>query len=244
MKKVLKILLASVLVCYILFYVFYIRNVQNDEKRVCSGIEIVVKDSTERHFVKSKDIQRILTQARISPVGKPLSSLNTEAVERKLRAHSQLALVEVYKTPSGIMHLNVNQRIPVLRVITPSANYYVDKKGAIMPPTSHFVIQVPLAVGSIDTKFAVEKILPFALYLQSNEFWYNQVEQIVVLPSKDVELVPRVGTHRILLGTLDSYDTKLENLRLFYDQAIPKVGWNKYKQINLSFKDQVICTRN
>ena len=30
-----------------------------------------------------------------------------------------------------------------------------------------------------------------------------------------------------MLGTLDEFEEKLANLKLFYEQAIPKVGWEK-----------------
>ncbi|MCD7935525.1 MAG: cell division protein FtsQ, partial [Tannerellaceae bacterium] len=32
-------------------------------------------------------------------------------------------------------------------------------------------------------------------------------------------------------------------LQVFYEQAIPKVGWDKYSLINLKFKDQIVCTK-
>lgn len=84
----------------------------------------------------------------------------------------------------------------------------------------------------------------FALFLQENEFWNDQIEQIYVYPDNDIELIPRVGNHRIMLGTLDEFEEKLANLKLFYEQAIPKVGWEKYSMINLKYKNQIVCTKN
>ncbi len=42
---------------------------------------------------------------------------------------------------------------------------------------------------------------------------------------------------------LDDYETKLQNLKLFYDQAIPIVGWEKYSVISLKYKNQIVCTK-
>ena len=71
----------------------------------------------------------------------------------------------------------------------------------------------------------------------------ERIEQIYVHPDKEVELIPRVGNHRILLGTFDHFEEKLANLRLFYEQAIPKMGWEKYSIINLKYRNQIVCTK-
>ena len=71
----------------------------------------------------------------------------------------------------------------------------------------------------------------------------TSLEQIYVHPDKEVELIPRVGNHRILLGTFDHFEEKLANLRLFYEQAIPKMGWEKYSIINLKYRNQIVCTK-
>ena len=83
----------------------------------------------------------------------------------------------------------------------------------------------------------------FAVFLQNNSFWNAQVEQIHVLPSRNVELVPRVGDHLIYLGRLDNYENKLKRVKAFYEKALNQVGWNKYSRINVEFGNQIICTK-
>jgi cell division protein FtsQ len=112
-----------------------------------------------------------------------------------------------------------------------------------MPVSRRYAVYVPVASGSVEKEFATTDLYDFALFLQKNEFWNNQIEQIYVHPNKEVILIPRVGDHRILLGTLDDFREKLTNLQLFYEQAIPKTGWEKYSIINLKFKDQIVCTK-
>jgi cell division protein FtsQ len=52
-----------------------------------------------------------------------------------------------------------------------------------------------------------------------------------------------VGNHRIVLGDFDDYAGKMYKLQLFYEQAIPKLGWEKYDVINLKYKDQIVCAK-
>ncbi len=36
---------------------------------------------------------------------------------------------------------------------------------------------------------------------------------------------------------------KLDRLRDFYDEALPRVGWDRYKEISIEFENQVVCKR-
>ncbi len=64
-------------------------------------------------------------------------------------------------------------------------------------------------------ELAITDLYKFALFLQKDEFWNDQIDQIFVHPDGETELIPRVGSHRIVLGTLDDFETKLQNLKLF-----------------------------
>lgn len=78
-------------------------------------------------------------------------------------------------------------------------------------------------------------------------FWNNQIEQIYVSRGKKnervIEIVPRVGDHIVYLGTINNFEKKLNNLKIFYDKAIKTVGWNKYAKVNLEYENQIICTK-
>ena len=80
--------------------------------------------------------------------------------------------------------------------------------------------------------------------MQNNPFWDAQIEQIHVLPGKDIELVPRVGDHIVYLGKLEHFEDKLDRLKTFYGKALNEVGWNKYSRISLEFSNQIICTKH
>ena len=112
-----------------------------------------------------------------------------------------------------------------------------------MPVSPRYVAHVPIATGYIEKELAITDLYKFALFLQKDEFWNDQIDQIFVHPDGETELIPRVGSHRIVLGTLDDFETKLQNLKLFYDQAIPIVGWEKYSVISLKYKNQIVCTK-
>lgn len=241
MIRVISIVVATLLTCYIVAVGFFFRDMK--QTGVCRGVEIVVKDSLDTHFVNEKDIESILRKADLNPVKKPMNTINTDLIETELRRNEMIASVEVYKTPSGIVKMEVEQKIPVLRVIGPRGNYYVDNLGTTMPVSLRYVADVPLASGYVEKELAVTDLYKFALFLRRNDFWNDQIEQIYVHPDGEVELIPRVGNHRVVLGSLDNFEEKLDNLRLFYERVIPKTGWEKYSVLSLKYKNQVVCTK-
>lgn len=241
MIRIVSIIVATLLFCYIVFITFFFRQMKREV--VCHDLEVVVKDSLDKHFVSESDLVYILKKAGLNPIEKSMNAINTDKIESVLLKNEMIARVEAYKTPSGIVKLEVEQKIPVLRVIGTSGNYYVDNLGSTMPISRRYVAHVPIATGYVEKELAITDLYKFALFLQENDFWNNQIEQIFIHQDNEVELIPRVGNHRIILGTFSDFEEKLDNLKLFYQKAIPKVGWEKYSVISLKYKDQIVCTK-
>ena len=241
MIRVISIVVATLMSGYILFASFYFSEGRQDMS--CKSLQVVVKDSLEKHFISESDLVGLLKIKQLDPRNKPMKSINTELIEEELLKNEMISDIQAYKTPAGIIKLEVIQKMPILRILSANGNYYVDNQGTTMPISSRYVAYVPVVSGYVEKSFAVSDLYKFALFLQENEFWNDQIEQIYVHSDREVELVPRVGNHRIMLGTLDGFEEKLEHLKLFYEQAIPKMGWEKYSMINLKYKNQIVCTK-
>jgi cell division protein FtsQ len=79
--------------------------------------------------------------------------------------------------------------------------------------------------------------------LLNDAFFNAQIEQVYFSNTREIVLSPKVGDHKILLGKYNDIKEKLDKLVIFYKQALPYEGWNKYKSINLKFKNQVVCEK-
>lgn len=243
MKKMLYIILAALPVAYIFAAVFFFTNREEDHQ-VCKSVEIVIADSLEKHFLKEKEVVSYLKKAGLYPLNKNSREINTNNIENALLKNEIVEKAEVIRTISGKIKIVISQKMPILRVFSSGGSYYVDKKGRTMPSVLGQAIYVPVASGNIEKSFATGDLYKFALFLQKDDFWNDQIEQIYIRSEQDIEIVPRVGNHRIILGSLDNYENKLEHLRLFYEQVIPKMGWEKYSVINLKYKNQIVCTKS
>ncbi|MDR2916930.1 MAG: cell division protein FtsQ [Tannerella sp.] len=242
MKKALYIIFTTLLVVYIVASVFFFAN-GKQEGALCEKVEVVIADSLDKHFLKEKDIVAYLKKANLYPLKKKGNEINTHDIEDALLKNEIIETAEVIQSVSGKVKIVISQKMPILRVFSSGGSYYVDKSGRTMPSALGQAIYVPVASGNIEKSFAVSDLYKFALFLQNDDFWNNQIAQIYVRSANDVEIVPRVGDHRIIMGSLDDYEKKLKHLRLFYEQVIPKMGWEKYSVINLKYRNQIVCTK-
>lgn len=211
---------------------------------VCTDLELRVRDSVYAGFITRDEVAALLKKNGLNPVGHDPDTTDTRAMEKVLAQHPLIDEVECYKTAGGNICVEVSQRIPVLRIMNnQGADYYVDNRGKVMPTSTRCVAHVAIATGNISRDFATQQLYPFGLFLQNDPFWKAQTEQIHVKPDQTIELVPRVGDHLVYLGKLKGYKRKLERVRLFYEKALNRVGWNKYSRINVEFDNQIICTK-
>jgi len=244
MNKIVKTL-AVMVALFCMVIAFFLPEKRVTAAAFISTVKVIIVDHSERQFVDSARVVNALCQADVLSVHGNINKVNTEAMEQVLLKHPMLQTAEVVLTPSRQILIKVAQRHPLLRVMGSYGQFFIDEKGAVMPiPKSMMTaLDLPLATGSITKEYARKKLYPLARFIANDEFWNAQIVQIYVRSPSQVRLVTRVGNCAIDMGTADDYENKLENLYLFYQQAMPKLGWIRYNTINLDYKNQIVCTK-
>ena len=80
-------------------------------------------------------------------------------------------------------------------------------------------------------------------FVNKDEFWRAQIEQVLIQPKGDLLLLPQVGDYLIEFGKADNYKAKFRNLKAVYQQGFKNFGWNKYRVISVKYQNQVVCTK-
>lgn len=219
----------------------------------CENVKIIIPGAD--NFIEREEIDAILAESEGNLIGRNLKEVNTQKIEKTIQANPYIAFAKVYADMDGVIHIEIKQRQPVLRVINAGGqDYYIDKEGLKMPVSANFTANVLVATGNILEGFGgrvdslrtplAADLYQIALYLKKDTLWDAQIEQIFVNNKKDIELIPRVGNQRIILGDASSLDHKMDNLLAFYKQAMPLVGWDAYKTISVKYANQVVCEKN
>jgi len=248
------------IICYLVLALSF-SSTRKDEVN-CSGVKIYIRDSVTNRFVSSREIYGRLVNSGYKITGQPLWKINTFEIEQRLRNLKTVSSVDVYGGGDGIVRIDVTQRKPIIRVISSSGgSFYIDEDGFIFPCSSHYTAHVMIVTGSVKYPTGIMNVsemiptekgapLPllvlmyrFAKYVSQNDFWNAQIQQLYVRGNHDIEFYTRVGMHSIQLGGFEYYEYKLDKLYTFYQKGLPAVGWNIYKNINLKYSNQIVCTK-
>ena len=243
--KIWRIILIAVsvtLLCgYLLVAVVFVTPIAKSRK--CNNLIVNVLDAKDSRFVSTQDVVTLLERNSKHYKGLSFEKIDLQAIEKIVKKHPMVNFVSCYQTPSGELRVDIKQRKPVFQVVTDNGSFYMDENRHRMPTSVKHAVYVPIVTGYINKEFIGNELFDFIVSLQDDDFWSNQITQIYVYPNLEVELIPRVGSHIIYLGSLCHAKQKLAKLLTFYQKGLPRVGWNRYSYIDLRYRDQVVCVK-
>lgn len=242
MKRILLILSLFLLVGYIAFSAIAMTD-RHEDVRLCQGVDLNIVDSLHFDLIDEDMILSLLQEHSVDPIGMPLDAINVETIENILVTHPLVGSAQCYKTGGNRIRINLSSKVPLVRVLNNRGqDFYVDSHGEILTQHS-LAVQLPVATGYIDRRFAADDLLKVVHAIDCSEFWKAQVEQIDVTKEGEIRLVPRVGDHLLILGTADNVEDKLERLMNFYHNGLDNIGWNSYRSVSVAYENQVVCKK-
>lgn len=213
-------------------------------------------------FVDNTDVDFAIIEAGIETEGQYIDSINTGVIEHALLANPHIESADVFTTINGQLFIEIRQRTPIARVIRADGlSCYVEANGEVMKlsnkHTAHVVVftgNIPDPVmdwgisrvennDSLATEYLIDDIYRLAEFIANDQFWKAQIQQVYVNEKGEMELLPRVGSHRIMLGKAEGLAEKFEKLMLLYEEGFGKANWNMYDTINLKYANQVVCSK-
>ena len=225
------------------------------EKRTqqCQQIKVFIPGN--QTFVNRREVDRILLNSGGQLIGQSLRSINMHELEKALKMNPYIKSAKVYADMDGVIWVRIKQREPVLRIInSKNQDFYVDADGLKIPVSPNFTANVLVANGFIteDLESRVSglktrigrDLFKTARFIQQDTLWNHQIDQIYVNAKQEIQLATRIGDHQIIIGNADSLERKFKNLLIFYKRAMPKIGWNTYKTINLKYLNQIVCKKS
>jgi cell division protein FtsQ len=260
MKKVLQIGGWSIFTLGVLVLLFFVNagydNVETQKP------EITIIKTGNHNFVTEEKVLGLMSDLGYSFQEQSLGDIELERIEEEVGTIPGVKDVQAYKYSNGVVHLDIEQQLPVARVILQGGKMgcYIDADGEIIPLSEDYIAKVPVFTGyiyepyndipsvneitqtdSISELHVLDEIHTLALALNQDEFLAAQILQVYVNEKEEFEMIPRVGNHRILFGGIDDYEDKLFRLKYFYTEAEMNIKeLNLYDTLNLKYKDQIV----
>ena len=256
-KRTLFIVLDILLLVYLGMAMTSFNNEASDGA-MCEEVNIKVSDNNDDGFLSAENIKDILNRENLYPKDYLMKDINPRVIEETLQKNPYINVAQCSKTRNGKVNIEVTQRVPGVHVMSENGeDYYVDEMDSIMP-SSNFTSNLIIATGNITKWYAQNYVSVACKYINADNLWREQIEQINILPDKNMELVPRMGNHIVNIGRMPEYtdrnkridginkflQKKLERLDKFYRYGLSQAGWNKYAYISLEFDNQIICKKH
>ena len=192
-------------------------------------------------FINNEKIINYLTENHASFDSTLISDIDFVSIEDVLNEHPYIKKAEIYTDQNGQVNLHLKNRIPYVRVINSSDDFYLDSKMTMFPINENHTENVLIITGKfILTNSKAKKLITL---INNNDFWRSQITQIHFIDEEEVYLITRVGDQLIEFGDLNNQEIKLNNLNIFYKKVIPVEGWQKYSKVSLKFNNQIVCTK-
>lgn len=211
----------------------------------------LVGERAQALFMDEKAIRLILNEQGVQ-VGMPIEKINLTRLEQFIEKTEWVKNAEFFINNKLVLEAKIEQRIPIARVFTANGtSFYIDNEGWRLPLKQLTVLNLPVFTGfptdqpklSKPDSVLLKDILFFAKTIQRDSFFMAQIAQVNIESNGTFEMVPTLGDHLVLLGTIDQLEDKLNRLFTFYKKVWLGSGVNAYQFIDCRFNHQVVALK-
>ena len=211
----------------------------------------LVGESAEALFMDEISIRVILNERGVQ-VGMPIEKINLTQLEKFIEKTEWVKNAEFFINNKLVLEVKIEQRIPIARIFTASGtSFYIDNEGSRLPLKQLTVLNLPVFTGFPTDQLKLSKpdsillkdVLFFAKTIQKDSFFMAQVAQVNIEPNGTFQMVPTLGDHLVLLGTVDQLEDKLNRLFTFYKKVWLGSGINAYQYIDCRFNHQIVALK-
>ena len=222
------------------------------EEKKYNSIQIeLVGENTAALFMDEKEILQIIHEQGVKE-GQAIGELNLNTLEKYLETIRWVKQVELFLDNAQVLQVKIEQRIPIARIFTASGNsFYIDKEGLQLPLKQLTVLRLPVFTNfpsdqeklSKPDSLLLNDILHFTQAVAADSFFMAQTAQVNIASNGDFELVPSVGDHLVLIGSVENIEDKLNRLYTFYKKVWVQSGLNDYQVIDCRFDNQIVALK-
>lgn len=211
-------------------------------KSLYNNFYIDILDGYDKPFITEAEVISEIEKLYTTLDSVAIGEININLLEETLDNHPSILKAEVYSDLNGSLRITVSQHQPLARVIDHKPEYYLLANGGKMPLSTNFSATVPLLTG-VTNDSMLAKLSSFWEEIQDDTFFKSFFSGMHIAPNGDLILYPKIGKHKVILGTVVNYAPRLKKLKTFYLKAMSTEELKDIKELNLKFKDQVICRK-
>ena len=220
------------------------------------SVKVNIERNHDSGFIKERlllaDIDGLRGNANVG-------TINMLTIQKHLEANPWIESSTSYVDLDGALCINIKEYDPVLRIFGDGGkSAYLTESGVCLPTSRLFTPHVLIANGSFTlrndtTSFALcdtlveDQGLIEALHLfkaiERNAFMQSCIGQVYRNNKGQFDIVVKDIDARVTLGDTCQIDDKLRRAEIFIKQKTGTAEIKGMKNINLKYKNQVVCTK-
>ena len=229
-----------ILIFGLILFLYAFTSNRNSHRKLIKSEVIFVGDNN--NFVKQEMVNKLLIENKldVKTIEKLEVDLNT--LEKTINQQEMIHKSEVFLSIDGVLKAQVVQKTPIARCFSEQGSFYVDYEGNRMPLSENYTARVLIVSGEINKKNKT-KLSELFKIIYNDEFLKKNIIGIQILPNDDLIMTNRNFNYQIEFGKNINGEKKFKNYKAFFQKAILDSTLAKYKNINLKFTQQVVCTK-
>ncbi|MGV0936971.1 cell division protein FtsQ/DivIB [Empedobacter falsenii] len=217
-------------------------TVIKNASRTVNKIDVAFVQPVDNYFINDESIREIINKDGKDILKQSLREVNVKEIEQKVSESPFVDSVQVSKDINGHLRLDIKANSAVARIKTLKNEFYLTTKGGKMPLSKLNSADVILVSGDVKPN-EYEDLSKFVQALKADDLLKNHIIAIQKVGQRSFNLIVNTGNYYIELGTLNNFEQKLHNLKLFYNQYIDFIGTEDYEKLSLKFVNQVVATK-
>ena len=217
-------------------------TVIKNASRTVNKIDVAFVQPVDNYFINDESIREIINKDGKDILKQSLREVNVKEIEQKVSESPFVDSVQVSKDINGHLRLDIKANSAVARIKTLKDEFYLTTKGGKMPLSKLNSADVILVSGDVKPN-EYEDLSKFVQALKADDLLKNNIIAIQKVGQRSFNLIVNTGNYYIELGTLNNFEQKLHNLKLFYNQYIDFIGTEDYEKLSLKFVNQVVATK-
>lgn len=215
-------------------------SMRNERRKLTKSMVVFTNDSNP--FIKQETVNKLLIENKTDASAIQKVDLDLNQLEKSINSNPMIEKSEVFVSIDGVLKAVVKQKTPIARLFNDEASFYIDYQGSIMPLSDEFTARVPIISGEIN-KVNQDEFNKLLRFVYNDDFLKKNIIGIQISPSGSLKMLNRNFDYEIEFGKTVNIETKFNNYKAFYQKAVVDSSIYKYKKINLTFTQQVVCTK-
>ena len=229
-----------ILMFALVVFLFSFTSVRNKNRKLTKSMVVFVDNSSP--YIKQETVNKLLIENKSDAQSIRKVKLDLNQLEKSINSNPMIEKSEVFVSIDGVLKAEVKQKTPIARIFNEEGSFYIDYQGNIMPLSDEFTARVPIISGDINNvnKDDFSKLLRF---IYNDDFLKKNIIGIQITTVGSLKMQTRNFNYEILFGKSINMERKFNNYKAFFQKAVVDSSLYHYRKINLTFTQQVVCTK-